>query len=551
MPEHDVTTEDEKTVASSSEVKPRRTWLLLLAAFSVAGSLALGVLNVVGAGTGPVVNVVVVVMLLAAFLAALSKALEESFAKATRRMRLWYVVGVVACALLLLAAGLATRTVAPLTRMPGTSDVAMVGVLAPSEDLQQEYDDLGDAIAKAMPAIQDGQVRSYTSEVDPPLENLRADDPRVLNDWLTGFLEATDAELVLAGFATAGTAGQTTLHTLAYVPGRTASDAAELSGWYSLDVFLTDRAVDSARIRRAVTERIVSRLRGLTGFLEGLDAWQAGFPADAVAAFGTVVRQGSAEPEGGISDLAHLFRGHARETLAQAAGPEKRGELLREAHGDYTAIPPDSAVSERARLSLATNDYLRAAQSGCTPGNRAVARLRTSSAVLGRLTQARSLPELLRRRAQVNRAQIDLCRLRSGHADASDALATDLEGLTTMRVPANDVQASAYRQVKALALSISAIRQADAGRLEAADQAMAAALELDPRFERQSLWLGLRSAWLLRDCQVAEGSETQQAALAQVRAAAEAGRIPSSDVEAYTHAFARDLAGARKRCGDE
>ena len=548
MLEKNVATGTQVEGEPSPEVRPRRVWLLL-AAFPVAGSLALGVLNVVGAGTGPVVNVVVILMLVAAFLAALSKALEESFANATRRMRLLYVAGVVACAVVLLAAGLATRTVAPLTRMSGTSDVAMVGVLAPFDSLQQEYDDLADAIAAAMPTVPDGQVRSYAAEVDPPLADLQPDSSQELDAWLTEFLDDTDAELVLAGRATTSGAGQTTLRTLAYVPGRTASDAAELSGWYPVDSFLTDRAVDSARIRRAVTERIVARLRGLTGFLEGLDAWQAGFPEDAIAAFGKVVPEGSAETGSGITDLARLFRGHARETLAQAADPVRRRQLLREARADYSAIPADSAVSGRARLSLATNDYLQVAQTGCTPDNREVARLARSSEVLDGLAQERGLPELFRRRAQVNRAQIELCRLRSGDAGAARALTAELEDLVSMRVPADDVQRSAFRQVKALALSISAIRQAEASRPDAAAQTMSQALELDPRFERQSLWLGLRSAWLLRDCHLDEGAATQRAALEQARAAADAGRLPTGDVSAYSKAFRRDLTAARKRCG--
>ena len=47
----------------------------------MAGSLVIGVLNVVGAGTGPVVNIVVVLMLVAGFLAAVAKALEEQLSE--------------------------------------------------------------------------------------------------------------------------------------------------------------------------------------------------------------------------------------------------------------------------------------------------------------------------------------------------------------------------------------------------------------------------------------------------------------------------------------
>ncbi len=255
---------EESHSASSEEPRTRRFWLVL-AAVPVAGALALGVLNVVGAGTGPVVNIVVVLMLVAAFVAAVAKALEEQLSQASRRARWGYAAGVTACALVLLVAGLVTRTAAPLHRMPGTSDVAVVGFAAPSEDEQPEYDDLATAMAGALPATDGSEVRSYAGEVGPPLEELRPrHDLAELDGWLEEFLHETDAELVLAGYADSGQAGQTTLRTVAYVPGKVASDAAELSGWYVLDDFLTDRKVDSAHIRRALLDRVTTQLSGLT-----------------------------------------------------------------------------------------------------------------------------------------------------------------------------------------------------------------------------------------------------------------------------------------------
>ena len=539
---------DEGQSASSEEPRTRRFWLVL-AAVPVAGSLAIGVLNVVGAGTGPVVNIVVVLMLVAGFLAAVAKALEEQLSEASRRTRRAYAAGVVACALLLLVAGLVTRTVAPLHRMPGTSDVAVIGFAAPSEDDQTEYDDLASAMADALPEADGSEVRSYAGEIAPPLEQLRPrQDLAELDGWLEEFLQETDAELVLAGYAEPGNAGQTTLRTVAYVPGKVSSDAAELSGWYVLDDFLTDRTVDSARIRRALLDRVTTQLGGLTSFLTGLDAWQSGFAADAIAAFSKAIP--SSSRGSGLADLARLFRGHAIESRAQAVSPADRRRLLEKAHQDYAAIPASSTVANRARVSTATNDYLRALLAGCDPKVEVTSHLDASASVLHEIGIAADLPELLRRRAQVNQAQVELCRLRAGRAGAAASLDSLLGGLTRMSLPEGDANGDAYRQVKALALSIQAIRDSDAGRPDEAAETMGRALDLDPRFERQAPWLGLRSAWLLKTCRLDDGTQAQQQALIQVRAAVQSGRLPNSEVEKYASAFKSDLGAARRRCGE-
>ena len=249
MPANDV--EDETgagETASRHKPKSRLFWLIL-ASFCVAGTLALGLLNVLGAGTGPVVNIVAALLLVAAFLGAVSKGLEQDLRQAGRRARWAYMLGVVFCAVVLLVAGLVTRTVAPLHRMPGTADIAVVGFRAPSSDAQQTYDDVAVSLAKALPSTPDGEVRNYSTEVEPPLEDLSA-DPADLNSWLEQFLVDTDAELVVAGYAETSEGGQTAVHTVVYIPESMASDAAELSGWYDLDDSLADRQLDSATADR-------------------------------------------------------------------------------------------------------------------------------------------------------------------------------------------------------------------------------------------------------------------------------------------------------------
>jgi hypothetical protein len=227
--------------------------------------------------------------------------------------------------------------------------------------------------------------------------------------------------------------------------------------------------------------------------------------------------------------------------------PADRSRLLQLARNDYIAIANSARIALRARVSLATNDYLRAVQGGCVKNPSVVAGLARSSRDLGAVADDEGLPEVLRLKAKVNQAQVEQCRLRAGESDSGrlDALLTELTGLP---LPAEDVNGDAKRQIKALALSIRATRFAQTQRLKEAVSTLGIALDLDPRFERQALWLGLQSGWLLADCRIDEGVATQQRSLAQLRLAVQTSRVPPSDVEAYSAAFASDLSAAKQRC---
>ena len=320
----------------------------------------------------------------------------------------------------------------------------------------------------------------------PPLEQLRPrQDLAELDGWLEEILQGDRRRARAGGLCGAReNAGQTTLRTVAYVPGKVSSDAAELSGWYVLDDFLTDR---TGRLGEgsdgALYDRVTTRLGGLTSFLTGLDAWQSGFAADGdrrLQQSNSIPRRAGAVSRGPRPTVPGTCDRVAR---AGRAAQRTDGAFWRRAHEDYAAIPASSTVANRARVSTATNDYLRALLAGCDPNVEVTSHLDASASVLHEIGIAADLPELLRRRAQVNQDQVELCRLRAGRAGAAASLDSLLGGLTRMSLPEGDANGDAYRQVKALALSIQAIRDSDAGRPDEAAETMGRALDLDPRFE--------------------------------------------------------------------
>jgi hypothetical protein len=159
-----------------------------------------------------------------------------------------------------------------------------------------------------------------------------------------------------------------------------------------------------------------------------------------------------------------------------------------------------------------------------------------------------TLPISLRLTAKVNRAQVEMCRMLSGDTMADGRLEAILPELTGLSTPETDLDVESKRHIKALALSIQAIRLADRGHFNDAVTTMGNALSLDPRFERQAPWLGLESSWLLTNCRIDQGIAVQKKSLTQLRMAVDAKRLPQSELETYSKAFDSDLREARRRC---
>jgi hypothetical protein len=144
---------------------------------------------------------------------------------------------------------------------------------------------------------------------------------------------------------------------------------------------------------------------------------------------------------------------------------------------------------------------------------------------------------------------VTYCLSQAGDPAAMSELPTLLAPLLRLPLAADDPQLPVKRQVKALATSIDALLLANDKRLPEAISRIDGAIELEQgRLERQAHWLGLKSSWLLRLCRLAEAEVAQQRSLSAFRAAAVRSRVPDSKVQAYTAAYAQDLATARQRC---
>lgn len=330
--------------------KSRRphSWLIVVAAVCIVGEVVNGLLNVLGAGTSPLINVLSAVGLMAGFAIAIVKALSDDLKAASRRARAGYIAAVVVGSALLLGAGLATRVVAPLHRMAGTADVALIGIRAPTPDEQGEFDDVAASLAEALPDSPDAEIHDYSTSAKTPLDELDEPDASAeLNTWLADFLDETDAELVLAGSAVRQPGGQVIIQFFAFVPAPIATDATELAGWYPLSTYRSDRTLESSRTRRALIEVMVGEYGGLAGFLQGKDALQSGYAAESAEILTRTLEDQPGSSPSTLRDLTHLFRGHARQTQSRSSTPADRTTLLLQAREDYEAIPPDSAIADR------------------------------------------------------------------------------------------------------------------------------------------------------------------------------------------------------------
>jgi hypothetical protein len=91
---------------------------------------------------------------------------------------------------------------------------------------------------------------------------------------------------------------------------------------------------------------------------------------------------------------------------------------------------------------------------------------------------------------------------------------------------------------------------ADSDKLPEAIDTLQQAISLERwRLERQALWLGIKSGWLLESCRIEEASNAQSESLSALRIAVKRSRIPDTEVELYATAFANDMKSARERCG--
>ncbi|MFD3401549.1 hypothetical protein ACFWUU_12755 [Kribbella sp. NPDC058693] len=501
-------------------------------------------------------NLVTVALLVGAFASSIRTLLKEQLRRASKRTRRLYIGGTAASVVALVVVGTLTRTVAPVERLPGPGDVAIVGLAAPTKGEQRAYDDLASNLARRLDSSGEQTARSY-----PDTDDLRWPDPgdpsslRRFDKWATEFVGQMGAEILIAGQARRELSGQVTLALAIFISPVLITDASELAGWYGLDEVRFDRDLRSASTQADVLDRVAAQVGDVSGFITALDAWHSGLLDKAAAGFSALLAHLSSNSGSALHELALLFSGHVDEAVAvQTAGPKKSAALLATARARYLELQHSPTLGARAKLSLAGNDFYTASRQGCRAGVVDLDRLRQAVGTLNELVQKPSSSDLLRLKARVNLVQVDRCSQLAGSAPyrpADEARAI----LLAEAVPAAGPEQELRKQIKALALSDEALRlrtlSVSQGSPELVDEAIEQldqALALDSRFERQALWLGLKSAWQLARCRVEQAIESQAMSQSQRRESVRLGRTPQSELEQWERAFARDRSLAQKEC---
>ncbi|WAL93536.1 hypothetical protein [Streptomyces sp. Je 1-369] len=535
-----------------------------MAVLTAALPSALLAVDEIGARLGSVSTVFVLSGLLLALALTVRMTLQESFANSSRRTRVLF--GLLSCVLFIagvLVLYLFREAEAPLTRMKGARDVAVVGFTgsAGTED-EQILDDVSRAFAaslgKALPDT--ATVRSYATETTLPLDMLKRPGGGELDQHGRQFVEETGAEILVGGIVAAAPGGQIDVRPAVYVRADQVPDAPELVGWYLSKPIAMDHGWQSARSREQVVDELVQRAQHLAAFIDALDAWHTGKSTSASQILGGLLpgnagndrsspkkqRASASAPGSGFvtSDVVRLFRGHALEQQAAAASGATRQRLLKAARTDYRAVPSDSPVNLRAELSLAGNGYRLALgiKPSCRPGTVEAAALSKASRTLRRLADSAAFTELGRLKAKVNLAQLEQCRVTAGLV-AEDGT---VERLTTAVRAARG--GGPVRELRSLAASIAAVHAAEQGELERASDLIEEALALQPRFLQRGLWKGLLASWELSRCDMAAARLARNESLRQLREAVRTEQADPALPEKYRLAFEQEVTAARTRC---
>lgn len=530
---------------TASRRQPSRSeWVRAgIAALGAVAAVVAVVLIALGAGEGPVILLMGAVGGVATFATSLWGVLKPF----GERQRLVFGMSVAGLAIVLVGVGLATRAVAPLPVLDGAQDVAIAGFRSSDESVQQQFDAAASSLADDLhsPA---GEVSDYTPLVNPPLDQLAGAATDGLDRWARSFVADTQAELVLAGYASVQENKQTSVELGLFVSPELAIEAAEVAGWYRLEPLILERPPGSATERDRLKERIQDALDGLLTLLRGLDAWHAGEATEAVDVLSTLPGIDQTPPDGTVAGLGLLIRGHALQDLAAAAPSEEATQLLARARSNYEAAAAAEELAKRAAVSLGLNAYLEVARL-CAIGQAADEHLLAAAQRLRAVIAASTASELLRLKAGVNLAQVQLCRAQSGPADTTE-LDTLLQDLVTIDTTGAGAEQVIRRQLKALALSVYAVRLSTNDDFAPAVAALDDALALEPRSHRQAVWHSLQAVWLLQQCRTSEAQDVREEALRQATEAADRGRLPATWGASFDEAFNEAMEASAASCSD-
>ncbi|MFF5703668.1 hypothetical protein ACFY7H_14330 [Streptomyces sp. NPDC012794] len=531
---------------------------LLALATTLLSALMGPLLQLLGIHSSPVASGLVLFAVLVGGIVAVRKAFKERPAMSRRARRL-SVAGLAVFLLACTALVVVFRPRPPpadLARLPGTQGVAVVGFagVGPGHD-QRVLDDVSEAFTATLlegRLPEGGTARDYARITSPPLEVLAGTgrDRRKLDDWTAGFVDETNAGIVVGGLVSADAAGQIGLRPAVYVRAAQVLDAPELAGWYLSGPIRLDQDWNSDTGRRHVIAELARRTRGLAGFTHALDLWRAGRVADArreldrllaPAADGT--RDDGSEFV--TADLVRLFRGHALEQIAVGLPAAGRAPYFEAARADYRAIAPDGPIALRARLSLAGARYQLALgpKPGCLPGTVDAEALAAASAELRALAADDAFTETGRLRASVNLAQVELCRV-TARLVRDDGT---IERAVT-RVRSAQGGGAAVEELRVLATSIAAVHAYGRGDLAGAVATMKEAVAKERGFARRGLWQALAAGWEFRGGDLAAGCADLREALGQLRDARAKGEITAQRYEEIEDALRQQATAAKAPC---
>ncbi|MET7457955.1 hypothetical protein ABZT03_40115 [Streptomyces sp. NPDC005574] len=526
----------------------------MAAGISLALAASLALANTLGAKPGRAATLIGVLVGLTGFLGSITQLLRDKLAEVPRWQRITYAA-VIGCSF---AGGVwvLLRFQAPpppLHRLTGPQDVAVVGFKDHGSGQNQRLlDDVSSTFAqglgKALP--EDTAVHDYATEYGLPLTELLSGDHHRLDSRTRKFVAQSNAAILLGGIVTAGSGGQIMVRPAVYVRADQVPDVPELAGWYTSQPITADQSLGLAHSRAALVSDLVEQARGLAQFTSALDAWHSGHTSEAVTGFARLLPgEEMSDLDSGTGfvtpDLIHLFRGHALEQPALDGRAVPRS-VLEAAGADYRAIPANSPIRLRAQLSLASNIYLLAVTAkGCAPGVMRDSDIPGVPSTLRRLMTDAAFTPLGRLKAAVNLAEVEYCRV---VANLTDDDGTIDAALRRVRAAGPGV---GVRELKALAISIAAQRQADRGRYEAAISDIRQALALESHFLQRAQWQEWLATWAFTRCDLGTGDQAVRDSLAERRNAFRTSVGNRQDYEAARKRLNQQMSKARAQCGPE
>ncbi|WP_159049725.1 hypothetical protein [Streptomyces sp. NRRL WC-3618] len=543
---------EENSPSSTNHTQGGTKIWVVVAGISLALAASLTLANALGAKPGRAATLIGVLVGLTGFLGSVTQLLRDKLTEVPRWQRATYAV-VIGC---VFAGGVVVllrfqAPPPPLYRLTGPQDVAVVGFKnRGSGQEQQLLDDVSSTFAQALSkALPQGTVvHDYATQYELPLTELLHGDHRRLDSRTRKFVGQSNAAILVGGIVTPGSGGQINVHPAVYVRADQVPDAPELAGWYTSAPVPADQSLGLAHSRGALVAELVRQASGLAQFTSALDAWHSGRTTEAVAGFARLLSgKGTSDLDSGTgfvtSDLVHLFRGHALEQTT-VNGQAASRSVLEAAGADYRAIPADSPIRRRAQLSLASNVYLRAeTATECAPGALRDSDIAGVTSTLRRLMSDANFTTLGRLKAAVNLAQVEYCRINAG-LTSDDGTIDALVRRVRAAGPGVGV-----RELKALAASIAAQREADRGQLEAAISGIRQALALESHFVLRAQWLGWLAAWAFAQCHLVTGDQAARDSLDQLRNAFRTGAASRQDYEAGRKYLDQQRNQAHTQCG--